>query len=360
MSAMIGNKLTVGFDVSPLSSGHKVRGIGFYTKRLTKELKKLQSKSFCLKRLKSTEEIKRENYDLLHIPYFSPFFISLPVVKKPMVVTVHDLVSVKYPAHYPPGVKGSIGWQIQKRRLKKAAGIITDSQASKRDIVRMIGLPSSKIKVIYLAADPVFKKLAKTSKRLAKVKEKYSLPEEFVLFVGDVNWNKNVPSLVEACLKLKLPLIIVGKQAVAKNFDRSHPENKDLVWLQEKAEKNNAVRLLGFVPSLDLVVLYNLAAIYCMPSFDEGFGLPILEAMACGCPVICSNKGSLPEIAGNAALVTEPMVNDLAEKIDLFWQSKKMREKYACLGQVHVRRFSWSKTAESTLQVYESLLSCAD
>jgi len=345
-------KITVGLDVAPLYSGHKVRGIGFYTRRLLVSLKKLRGEGIVIRELKTREDIKREKFDLLHVPYFHPYFSTLPLRKnRPLVVTVHDLTPIKYPDHYPPGVKGKIRWQIQKRFLRRAERIITDSQASKKDIVEFVDFPKEKIDVVYLAAGSEFGAM-QDKKRLLRVKKKYNLPDKFVLYVGDVNWNKNVPGLVKACEKIDVPLVIVGKQAVVESFDKSHPENRDLVWLQERVKKSKLIRLLGFISDDDLVAIYNSAVIYCQPSFDEGFGLPVLEAMACGCPVVSSNGGSLPEVAGGAALLVKPTIEGLEKGIRKMLRNDGKREEFVKRGFEWVKRFSWSKTAKETNNVY--------
>ncbi len=347
-------KITVGLDVTPLYSGHKIRGIGFYTKRLLESLKELKKETVIIRELKKGD-VKKGKFDLLHIPYFSPFFITLPFKnKKPLIVTVHDLIRIKNPNHYPPGVKGKIRWQIQKKLLGRAERIITDSQASKKDIVRLIGFPEEKIAVVYLAADSRFGVIG-DKRRLLKVKKKYNLPDKFVLYVGDIDWNKNVPGLVKACERLKVPLVIVGKQAVNKDFDHQHPENKDLIWLQKRINKGKLFAP-GFVSTGDLVAIYNLANIYCQPSFDEGFGLPVLEAMSCGCPVVSSNKGSLPEVVGSAGILVDPDVDSLGLAIRHLFNDAFLREKLSRLGLKRAKEFSWHKTAEEVLSVYRTVL----
>jgi len=355
-------KLRVGFDVSPLYSGHKVRGIGFYTQRLLEEIKKLRNLEII--ELKTGEEIKKANYDLLHIPYFHPYFFTLPFRKRRLlIVTIHDLIPVKYPKHYPPGVKGRLCWEIQKRLLKRADAIVTDSFASKKDIVSLTGYPESKIQVVYLAPGKEFRKL-KTGNWRLEIEKRYRLPKKFILYVGDVNWNKNIPGLVKACERIRIPLVIVGKQAVNKNIDPTHPENKDLVWLQNyyqnqrpclagrQAETRNLF-LLGFIPTKDLVAIYNLATVYCQPSFAEGFGLPVLEAMVCGCPVVSSNRTSLPEIADGAAVLVNPSVLGLVRGIK---KAIEKRRELVSKGQKWVRKFSWQKTADKMSRLYSKLV----
>ncbi len=369
--------MVVGIDVSPLYSGHKVRGIGFYTQRLEEALNELKNsktpaassatkagKQIKIRELKSKEEIKKQDYDLLHIPYFNPYFLTMPwpwEIKKPMVVTIHDLIPVKYPDHYPPGIKGKIRWQIQKLLLKQAKLVITDSFASKYDIHDLAGYPLDRVYVTYLAAGKRFQRLKANSSKLKAIQKKYNLPDTFALYVGDVNWNKNIPSLVKACKKINLPLVITGKQAASKDYDKSHVENKDLVWLQAKIKKltinhQSLIIPVGFVPTEDLVALYNLATVYCQPSFDEGFGLPVLEAMACGCPVVSSNQGSLPEVVGEAGLLTKPTVQGLSKNLKNVVENNKLSKKLSKLGLARAKEFSWKKTASETLKVYRIAL----
>jgi len=272
-----------------------------------------------------------------------------------MVVTVHDLTPLKFAEHYPPGMKGKLRWFAQKSRLKKVDAIITDSQNSKKDIIKIVVCPKNQIHVVYLAPAPSFKKLKIKNLKL-KVKQKHHLPDTFVLYVGDINWNKNVPGLVKACEKIDTPLVIVGKQAISKNYDRDHIENRDLVWLQKEARKSKSLFLLGFIPTDSLVAIYNLAAVYCQPSFYEGFGLPVLEAMACGCPVVCSNQGSLPEVGDKAVIYFDPWRQGEMEKtLKKILENKNLRKNLSKKGLLQAKKFSWRKTAQETLNIYDKL-----
>ena len=347
---------TIGIDVSPLYSAHKVRGIGFYTERLVNSLKNIKDGPEIVE-LKNKKDVESEIYDLLHIPYFSPFIVSLPLKNKvPLAVTVHDLIAVKYPNMYPPGLKGMAKWFIQKNLLKKASIIFADSLASKKDIVEIIGISEDKIIVTLLAADSCFIKLEKSSSLLHKTMEKFSLPNKFVLYVGDINRNKNIPSLIKACGIVDCDLAIVGKQASSDDFDRNHPENSDLIELQAKAEASDKVSLLGYLSTEELVAVYNLATVYCQPSIDEGFGLPILEAMACGCPVVSSNLGSLSEVVGKAGVLVNPTPENLAREIDRLFSSSKMRDELSKKGISRAGEFSWQKTAIKTAEGYRKTL----
>lgn len=366
--------MKIAFDTSPIKTGHSVRGVGSYTRNLLASLKKeidKVSRDFEFTELNNQQStINYKQYDLVHYPYFDLFFRTLPLNKPTKtVVTIHDVIPLVFPDHYPPGIKGWINFQIQKYSLKKVDAVITDSENSRDDIVKYLGYSREKIHVIYLAPGENFKKMScEAGSRFAReIGKKYNLPEKFVLYVGDVNRNKNIPGLVKACEKVRIPLVIVGKQAAEEHFDRFHPENQDLVWLQKEYQstinnpstslrtgQQSAIFLTGFVEETDLVKIYNLATVYCQPSFYEGFGLPVLEAMACGCPVVAAKTSSLPEICGDAALMVNPSdANDLANGLSQILKDANIAHDLATKGLKQVKKFSWEKTAKSTLAVYK-------
>jgi glycosyltransferase involved in cell wall biosynthesis len=253
------------------------------------------------------------------------------------------------------GLKGMLKWQIQKIALKNADAIITDSESSKKDIVKFVDIPPFKIHVVYLAASSEFIKLNNTS-MLDSIKMKYKLPDKFVLYVGDATWNKNLPRLIEAASKINVPLAMVGKTLIDKKIDMKNPWNKDLVKVWELAEKNKNVFRLGFVSSKDLVALYNAATLFVMPSIYEGFGLPILEAMSCGCPVITSKEGSIPEIAEDACrYVNAYGIDNIAQGISEVFNNKNLQEELSKKGLIRSKKFTWEKTAEETVRVYKSI-----
>jgi len=351
--------MKVAIDVSPLSTGHKIRGVGSYLKQLTTALKKYHPENEYI----DFNGIKNlpKNYDILHIPYFEPFLFSFSLNnKKNTIYTIHDLTPFVYPSLFPIGIKGKIAWNINKARIKNIGGIITDSYNSKKDIEKLINLESGKIKVVYLAADERFKKI-NDKKSLIKVKKKYNLPSEFVLYVGDVTQNKNLPNLIKAILKTEFTLICVGKALVDTNADLSNSWNKDLKEVRTLQEKNpNQIKFLGFVPDDELVVLYNLATIFTFPSLYEGFGLPVLEAMQSGLPVVASDKGSLKEIINDSALIIDPnSIENIAEGIKKLMRNKKLRETFIKKGFEQAKKFSWQKTSDETVvaytKVYENL-----
>src|SRR5581483_5067330 len=231
--------MRIALDISPLTIGHasqhKVRGSGFYLENLKRSLLDHFPDN---KYIFFTPKEQLSGVDIVHIPYFEPFFRTLPLQKRfPTVVTVHDLIPLVFPKHFPPGIRGQIKWQIQKLALKNMNAIITDSFASKRVIARILSYEEDKIHVVYLAADAVFKSVKNTS-GLVGMRKKYSLPKEFVLYVGDATWNKNLPRIIEAVSNLKIPFVMVGKALVNNEVDSSNPWNRDLVEVN-KVVKNN-------------------------------------------------------------------------------------------------------------------------
>jgi len=345
--------IKVAFDTGPLKSGDRVRGIGAHSRILLEHLKKMKDISVDAVDVRSVDLSK---YDIIHYQKFHPYFFSFPFSKvRPSVLTIHDLIYLIYPRNYPAGIKGKLRYIIQRFLVKKMDAIITISETSKKDIVRFLGVPQEKIHVIYLAPRKIFRKLKIENYKL-KIQKRYGLPERFVLYVGDVNYNKNISTLAEACKLAKMPLVIVGKQAASADFDRNHPENRPLVKLLEKYGKDKDVIRLGFVEDEDLVGIYNLASVYCQPSFYEGFGLPVLEAFASGCPVVAAKTQSLAEIAEPAALYADPKSpKDIADKISQVLDDVTLRNQLIETGKVLVKKYSWEKTAQATFRVYRQV-----
>ncbi len=313
--------LRVKLISTPLKDGNSTRGVGEYTRRLV-----------------SMIEYQDKDPEVVHYPFFDLFRHTLPIFRKcKTVVTIHDVIPLEYPEIYKPGIKGWINLQLQKLALSGVEQVITDSYASVKAIHKHLRVPHHKIKLIYLAAGDEFKP--------KKVTRKYGLPKKFVLFIGDVNWNKNIPGLIAACKINSLPLVIIGRQAKEiETFDLNHPELKHLKDL----DLSNVIRL-GYVSDEEKVDILNLASVYCQPSFAEGFGIPVLEAMACGIQVAVSKTHSLPEISGNTATYFDPYnIEAMAEAILI-----AMNSKYDVISQS--KKFSWSKTLKEIQMVYNKL-----
>lgn len=351
--------MKIAIDVSPLTGNyglaHRVRGTGFYIENLKTSLLKYHPENQYL--FFNRGEKLPEDIDVVHYPYFEPFFLTLPFFKKhKTVVTVHDLTPLVFPQNFPAGLRGRIKWQIQKLALKRAEAIITDSKASKKDIVRYTGIPDKKIQVVYLAAGEGFKKVQSLEFRVQSLRKKYDLPEKFALYVGDVTWNKNLPRLVEAINKTNVSLVVIGKALVEERININNPWNRDLIRVQKLIKNNKRIIPLGFIPQEDLVILYNLASVFVMPSLYEGFGLPLLEAMSCGCPVVTAENGSIPEVVGNAAFFVDGYsVESISSGIKKVFSNKELQNELSKKGLSQADKFSWKKTADETMKVYKNL-----
>jgi glycosyltransferase involved in cell wall biosynthesis len=232
---------------------------------------------------------------------------------------------------------------------------------------------SDLISVIYLAPKEIFRKITDKDK-LDSVSKKYRLPVKFVLYVGDVNYNKNIPTLIKACDEAGLPLVICGKQAADLErrgvgldtltgprdylrflLNKPHPELAHFEQLLKLLENKKVIRV-GFVPDDDLVSIYNLASVYCQPSLYEGFGFPVLEAFACETPVVISKTQALVEIAGKAALVADQNdPSDFAAKLLKLINDSSVRLRLMRMGTERLKDFSWEKTARQMLEVYRKV-----
>ncbi|MBI4058826.1 glycosyltransferase family 4 protein [Candidatus Microgenomates bacterium] len=344
---MKSQKLKVFIDDKPLSTGHAFRGIGNYTSNLLAELQK-------------NSEVELVNSpklaDLMHYPYFDFFFNTLNIFNKPTVVTIFDTIPLIYPNHYPSGVKGRINLLLQKRKLKQVDAVITISETSKKDIVRFLNISPEKIHPIYLAASSNFKTKI-DNKWKEGIRQKYNLPEKFILYVGDINYNKNIEGLIRAFAKIKdsLPdfkLLLIGKSFL----DHSLTETKSIFQLIKGLNLEEKIMMLGFISTEDLVYIYNLASVYCQSSFYEGFGLPILEAMACSCPVVAAKTQALVEIAGNAAYFVDPKnTSDMGNGLVSIIRNDMLRRQLVIKGLARNKDFSWKKTAKETVNLYKSL-----
>lgn len=341
--------MNIAIDSSPLKTGHNVRGIGSYTKNLINSLTKTDKGL----RFELFDNSVPPNADLVHYPYFDLFFHTLPLRKHTKrIVTIHDITPLIFPEHFPNGIKGKINLLLQKAALKNTDFVICDSESTKKDIISFFHYPKEKMKVIYLAPDSVFQK--KGMKDLQKAAEKYKLPEKFILYVGDVNWNKNLEGLLKAVSIAKTTLVMVGSALEQKDL----PEVKDIDATISKLGIQKNIIKTGFIPAIDLVLIYNLASATVLPSFYEGFGLPVLESMACGTPVICSNNSSLAEISGQLVQYCKPNdPKDIAQKIvENLKLSKNERDLLSEKLIVHAKKFSWEKTAKETASVYKKLV----
>ena len=232
------------------------------------------------------------------------------------------------------------------RSARRAAGVFAVSENTKRDIAHYTGCDPAKITVTYEAADPIYRRIDDPD-RLRLVKEKYHLPARFVLYTGSLSPRKNLVRLLQAFAQVrgKIPhkLVLTGSKSWK---DRSVYEMMDTLGLRDRIEQ------LGYVEEEDMPVLYTLADVYVYPSLYEGFGLPVLEAMQCGCPVVASNASSIPEVAGDAAILVDPCdVGAIADAIHRVLTDSQAREKLVASGFRRAGMFSWRRCAETMLNV---------
>lgn len=343
--------MKVAFNIYPLQSNHQTRGIGFYTRHLLDELKTRDD----IKIQEFINPDKINDAQVIHYPFFDLFQRTLPLAKKiPTVVTIHDVIPLVFPQHYPPGIKGSINYFFQRIALSNIAAVITDSFSSKKDLEKYLKIPAGKIYVVYLAADEKYQPI-KNKNETTKIQNKYHLPNKYCIFIGSVNWNKNLLNLTEASLKAKMNVIFVGGDF--KNQDNlDHPERQSYKEFLKRYRNCPGVYLLGYVEDEDLIKLLCGAMGLLLPSYYEGFGLPILTAQQCGVPTITSKVSSMPEVAGKGAILVNPEnLTDLTQAI-LSLSNQKITDKIIMEGFKNIQRFNWQKTTEQTIEVYKKCL----
>lgn len=333
-------------------AGSGPRGIDVYARALADEL----WRSHAIGKVLISHDVPSgKKVELIHFTFFDLYFRTLPVFKisAPFIVTIHDCIPLRFPSHFPVGLRGKINFAMQKWALRSARGVITDSVASARDITKYFGISPSLIHVVPLA--PGHKQA--TAKLLQTVKKEYALPDKFILYVGDINWNKNVPGLIYAFGQIRdkdIHLVLVGK-AFATNSDI--PEYRAISSALAKINQPERVHILGFVPGHHLGSLYRLATLYVQPSWYEGFGLPILESLIQGTPVLSSNQGSLPEVGGQCVHYFNPnKEGELAQQLTLLLNNDQLRTQFVTSGIAWVKNFSWPKVAKATASVYEEVL----
>jgi len=334
------NKIKVFLNSGTHSQG---RGVGFYAENLGKALEKSPDITLTDK-----------DPDIIHYPFFDLFYHTLPIKKdKPTVVTIHDLTPLVLSNRYPKGFRGTVNLMFQWLATHSVSAILTDSECSKKDLLKIFRIPEEKITVVPLAIDPLYKKEVSPEK-LEEIRQKYHLPKRFVLNVpGGPNPNKNLPNLAEVTDRIGIPLVIVGKGMLQEIKEPVHPELIDMVRL--KIYKH--LILPGFVPTEDLNALYRLATLYVQPSLYEGFGLPLLEAMTAGCLIASSKTGSLPEIYHEGAITFNPrklssMAKAIRKALNL---SPKARQHQIDLAKIRSADFTWAKAAKATAAVYQKV-----
>jgi len=292
-----------------------------------------------------TRLLRKTDLDVFH----SPHFVFPLLVPCPSISTIQDIIPLIHPEVLPSFMKRYYYKMQNIRATKKATHVIVTSSSTKQDIIRILGVADKKIDIIPLAASRNFKVLTNKDS-LKDVKSKFKIENRFILTLGNSKPHKNWTALISAFHQLRQEtdgehqLVLAGKQ------DPRFPQSKDLV---RELHLEKYVRFIDFIIDEDLLILYNAAAVFVLPSLYEGYGIPVLEAMACGTPVICSNTSSLPEVAGEAALQVKPNSKDIAKAMYKVLSDETTQKRLTREGQARARAFSWQKTAEETLKVYK-------
>jgi glycosyltransferase involved in cell wall biosynthesis len=282
--------------------------------------------------------------------FHSPDFLLPPLRHGRAILTVHDLSFRRRPECADAALAAYLNRAVPPS-IQRADLVLADSRSTQADLVELLGVPAAKIEVLYPGVGDAYQPV-RDEATLAAVRQKYNLPDNFVLFVGTIEPRKNLVTLLQAWPKLQIAdcrlqiaLVIAGGKG----------------WLYEETfatvERlglSGDVVFLGYVPETDLPALYSLARLFVFPSLYEGFGLPPLEAMACGTPVVCAHTSSLPEVAGDAALLVDPLDADgLAAAMQQALSDEGLRARLVERGLRQAARFTWRAAAQQLLAIYE-------
>ncbi len=289
--------------------------------------------------------VRREGVTLFHAPHY----VLPPLVRCRSVVTIHDCIHLMFPQYLP----GRLALQYARTSItlatRRATRVITVSESSKRDILRFVDAPADKIDVIYNAYDERFT-VEPREEDVVRVRERYQLHDEFVLYAGNVKPHKNLGRLIDAFDLVRqrglghLKLVIIGDDVSKYTALRRAVHQHQL---------HKFVRFLGYLPEETLAVMYRLAGVFVFPSLYEGFGLPPLEAMASGTPVVTSNVSSLPEVAGDAAVLVDPYdAQAIADGIYQVLTDERLRRDLRKKGVARAGMFSWETSVRRVHKIY--------
>jgi glycosyltransferase involved in cell wall biosynthesis len=295
-------------------------------------------------------DLRRERIELFHTPHY----VLPPLTPCRSVVTIHDCIHLRFPQYLP----NRLGYVYARSSMwlatHRSNRVLTVSEASKRDILEYFSIPESKIDVIYNGIDERFWS-PPDQEDIDRIRERYQLDGRFVLYAGNIKPHKNLERLIDAFYMLRnsqgfddVKLLIIGdeisKYATLRRAVHRHKLHKH-------------VRFFGFVSNQTLAVLYRLAAVFVFPSLYEGFGLPPLEAMASGTPVITSNVSSLPEVVGDAAFLIDPyQAEAIASAMERVLNDAGLRDDLRARGLRRAREFSWDTTARRVRAIYDEVL----
>ncbi|MEK7072211.1 MAG: glycosyltransferase family 1 protein [Patescibacteria group bacterium] len=261
------------------------------------------------------------------------------------VVTVHDLSYLIYPQF---STLKSRFWHkilMAKKIIQQADGVIAVFSSTKNDLIDLLKIEESKIKVIYEGVDHKFQ-IINNQVELDNVSKKYKLPDKFILYLGTLEPRKNIESIIEAYSKLKTDHYLVIGGATGWKTQR----------IMALVQKNDKIKKIGYVAEEDKRGLYNLADLFVYPSYYEGFGLPPVEAMACGTPVIAGSNSSQVEVIKNGGLLVDPYnINEITKAMEIMLANKELRDEFITAGLKVARDYQWDKTAKETLEIFDNL-----
>lgn len=296
-------------------------------------------------------KVRETGIDVLHCTSnTAPLFISVPVI-----ITVHDIIyleKINLTRGTSYQILGNLyrRWNVP-RAVKRSAGIITVSDFERKRIMDQFRLPSDMVRTVYNGVSSHFRPVEASEER-ETIRRRYNLPDEFIFFLSNTDPKKNMSGVLKALSilrkqnRLTLPLVML-------DIDRD--------FLHKTAREAGDVDILkyitfcGYIPNQDLPAIYSMATLFLYPSIRESFGIPILEAMACGTPVVTSSTSSMPEVAGDAAVFADPLnPSDIAEKISMVLADKKLHQQLVGKGLTRARQFSWTSNAMKTLELYHS------
>ncbi len=288
--------------------------------------------------------------------FFAPNIAFLSVSQRcRLVVTFHDLSYERYPEFF--AIKKKL-WHFvinPSSLAKKADKIVAVSASTKEDLKNLYDLSEEKIKVIYHGVSGNYKILDRNNPKFLEIQKKYKLPYKFILCLGSIEPRKNIVSLIRAYEKLRdgEPKLAEYKLVIVGGYGWLYD---DVVRISSESKYKDDIIFTGYVDRGDKVFIYNLASLFVYPSFFEGFGLPPLEAMACGVPVITSNCSSLPEVIGNSTIMIDPdRPDEITQAICAVLKDENLRNHLIKTGLERVKLFSWKKCAEETIKLFEEV-----
>lgn len=364
--------MNIGIDASSLTN-RPFSGVGKYVYHLLESLAALDNQNkyyvcYKLSRLKKFRLFKRpqqKNFslkiinhpfdfilhsrlDLFHgTDVFVPDSSSLS-----KIATFHDIFVILFndfsSEHFRKKKE-----EDYKKALEKADYLISISECTKRDLISHFKVPENKISVIYSGVTKNF--YPRPEEEITRILKKYQIHNDYMFFVGTLQKRKNLDRLLEAYHKIsknhfkQLVLVLAGEPGWG---------GQEFISKIQDSKLENKVRLLGYVPEEDLPALYSGAKLFFFPSLYEGFGLPVLEALACGCPVLCSNTSAIPEVAGNAAILADPLdVDKLTQEGLKLLTDENLRQALRQKGFEQIKKFSWEKMASEIIFLYKKILS---